>query len=75
MAERKFTKGCPEWLMFQEYYQLVQKYYLPESNDKYLEESVDAFRDFAKKYKNIPLAKHLGVAFSGYVEAVLKGDL
>lgn len=74
MAERKFTKGCPEWLMFQDYYKLVQKYYLPDISDKYLDDMIGEFGMFSKKHRNIPLAKHLGIAFSSYAEEILKGE-
>jgi len=74
MAERKFTKGCPEWRMFQEYYQLVQAYYLPENSEGYCGEVYEAFAGFARRYKNIPLAKHLGIAFSSYAEEIVQGN-
>ena len=61
MAEQKFQKGSEEWMMFQEYYQIVQKFYLPEKEDPYWKELHDAVTGFEKKY-SIPLAKHLSVA-------------
>ena len=61
MAEQKFTKGSEAWMMFQEYYQLVQKFYVPENVDKYWEELHSAVTTFEKKY-SVPLAKHLAVA-------------
>ena len=61
MAEQKFQKGSEEWMMFQEYYQIVQRFYLPEESDKYWEELHESVTTFEKKY-SIPLAKYLAVA-------------
>lgn len=73
MAERKFTKGCPEWLMFQDFYRFVQSYYLPENHEIYWESCIDSISELHKKYKEVPVAKHLFLGFLNYAEEVLKG--
>ena len=60
-AEQKFQKGSEEWMMFQEYYKIVQEFYIPEDTDKYWGGLHEAVTTFEKKY-SIPLAKHLAVA-------------
>lgn len=73
MSERKFTKGCPEWLMFQDFYRFVQSYYLPDNHDVYWESCIDSISELHKKYKEVPVAKHLFLGFLNYAEEVLKG--
>ena len=74
MAERKFIKGCTEWLMFQDFYRFVQTYYLPENRETYWESCIDEIDEIRKKYKTIPLSKHLLLGFLNYAEEVLKGE-
>lgn len=70
MAEQKFTKGSEEWMMFQEYYQLVQKFYVPENVDNYWKELHDALTDFGNKYGRF--AKKLALAYMNEMEQKLK---
>lgn len=63
MAEIKFQKGSEEWLMFQSYYQIIQKYYIPESNDNYWDAIFEEIDKFCKKYQQVPLARNIGMAF------------
>lgn len=75
MAERKFTKGCPEWLMFQDFYKFVQMYYLPEKKEVYWDSCIDSISELQKKYKTVPIAKHLFLGFLNYAEDVLKASI
>lgn len=72
MAEHKFPKGSPEWLMFQDYYKLCQKYWVAENADVYWKGIVADAGDFLKKYKEVPLAEGLYLAFVTTQEAKLK---
>lgn len=63
MASKKFQKGSEEFMMFQEYYGLVQKYYVVEKdNFDYWKNAREEAVAFAEKYKEIPLAVSLSVA-------------
>ena len=73
MASVKFQKGSEEWMMFQDYYKLVQKYYIPEDTDEYWEEVVKEVDIFVKKYQaNVPLARNIALAFANTLEEELK---
>lgn len=72
MAEIKFQKGSEEWLMFQEYYKIIQKYYIPESNDSYWDSVVEEMDGFCKKYQQVPLARKIVMAFLKTMEEELK---
>lgn len=72
MADIKFQKGSEEWLMFQEYYKIIQKYYIPESNDIYWDSVVEEMDGFCKKYQQVPLAKKIAMAFLKTMEEELK---
>ena len=54
MAERKFAKGCPEWLMFQDFYRFVQSYYLPENREEYWISCIDSISELFRKHKTLP---------------------
>lgn len=72
MAEIKFQKGSEEWLMFQEYYKIIQKYYIPESNDIYWDSVVEEMDGFCKKYQQVPLARKIAMAFLKTMEEELE---
>ena len=72
MAEIKFQKGSEEWLMFQEYYKIIKKYYIPESNDSYWYAVVEEMDGFCKKYQQVPLARKMAMAFLKTMEEELK---
>ena len=74
MAERKFTKGCPEWLMFQDFYRFVQSYYLPENREEYWISCIDSISELFRKHKNVPLTKHILLGFLNYIEEASKGE-
>ena len=73
MASVKFQKGSEEWMMFQDYFKLVQDYYIPEDTDEYWEEVIREVDIFAKKYQgNVPLARGIALAFVTTLEEELK---
>lgn len=45
--ESRFLKGTEEWTMFMEFWNLCQKYWIPESEDSWWDEAlgkIDAFQ-------------------------------
>ena len=61
MAEKKFSKGSEEWIMFQDFWRLCQMVWIPEDSDEYWEKTVDMVENFVDKYHN-DFAKALGLA-------------
>lgn len=51
--ERKFEKGSDEWMMFQDYYKICQRHWVPEDfdNNGYWDGLKNELDDFFKKYK------------------------
>ncbi len=52
MAGIKFLKGTDEWQLFMDYWNLCQKYWVPEADDRYWEGLVKAADEFYRKYNN-----------------------
>ena len=57
MASVKFEKCSLEWNMFKDYWNLCQKFWIPEDNDEYWEDVVRETDEFYKKYKDVMLTK------------------
>lgn len=74
MASVKFEKGSKEWLMFQDYWKLCQKFWVPEDNDEYWEMVKDTTDDFYEKYKDIALAREIAGAFVKVMEKQYKAN-
>ncbi|MCI8535504.1 MAG: hypothetical protein HFG68_08010 [Hungatella sp.] len=59
MASVRFQKGSKEWNMFRDYWNLCQKFWIPEDSEEYwnlvLKESIE----FKKKYESLPLANEI----------------
>lgn len=72
MAAVKFEKGSEEWTMFQQYYILIQKYYIPDDTDKYWEDVIAEMGEFIKKYEKVPLARKIAMGFLDTMESELK---
>ena len=54
MASTIFPKGSDEWMMFQDFYKICQRYWLPEdfNDESYWENGMmKEMDDFFKKYK------------------------
>lgn len=71
MASKKFTPGCEEHKTFNEFWKLVQKYYIPEDADVYWQGVMDDFNEFAKKNT---LARSLALGFIDFLERKYKHD-
>lgn len=63
MAEQKFGKGTEEWLMFVDYWNYCQKYWVVEDCDEYWQDLIDDSNALCKKYQDIPLARKIVFAF------------
>lgn len=72
MASVKFEKDSHEWHMFQDYWKLCQKFWVPENNDEYWKAIVRETDDFYEKYKDITLSKKIALAFVDAVDEKLK---
>jgi hypothetical protein len=60
MASERFEKTSPEWMMFQDYWKLCQKYWIADGSDKYWEQLIRETNEFCEKYKNIRLSREIG---------------
>lgn len=63
MASVKFEKGSKEWYMFQEYWKLCQRFWVPEDSKQYWNALVEEMDSFYKKYKDIALSEKIAAAF------------
>lgn len=68
MAEKRFGKGSEEWTMFTDYWQFVQKYYIPEPQDAWWEELISEADKLARKYGNTQYIRDLIFAHTNDVE-------
>lgn len=74
MASVRFEKGSEEWLMFQDYWKLCQKYWDVENSDEYWDELIKESEEFLKKYESIPLARKISMAFLDTQEEKYKNN-
>lgn len=74
MASARFEKGSEEWLMFQDYWKLCQKYWGVENSDEYWGELIKETDVFLKKYETIPLARKIAMAFLDTQEEKYKSN-
>lgn len=72
MPSVKFVKGSEEWLMFQDFYNLVQSVYEPVDSREYWDELFDKVTKFVAKYNNHGLACELGYAIADYVDKKIR---
>lgn len=77
MASKKFNKGSEEWMMFMDFWNLCQKYWIVEDTDEYWEGVIRSANDFQKKYNHILLSRRLALAFVDALEDVFRkrGDI
>ena len=72
MASKKFEKGSQEFSWFGEFWQVVQKYWIPEVNDDYWEQAADEIEKFYKKYENTEklnrFTKKMAVAYLEFLD-------
>lgn len=74
MASVKFAKGSVEWYMFQDYWKLCQKFWIPENSDKYWDDVVKESREFLQKYEDITFSVNLIIALVDNLESRIKQE-
>lgn len=75
MAGAELKKGTEAWMMYADFWKLLKDYWIPEENDNYWNELVNAANEFAEKYKYaIPgnLSVKLAIAFCEAKDIELK---
>ena len=72
MAGVRFEKGSEEWALFMDFWQICQKYWGVEDNDDYWQEFLKDADVFYKKYRSIPFAGRVIIAFIETQEQQLK---
>lgn len=79
MAEKKIEKGSDEWQFFQDFWKFRQKYYIPDNEEDWIVEMMNAGEMIIEKYKNTDFAKFAqGLIFEhfAYIERGYKrGDI
>ena len=68
---KELKKGDIEYEMFNDYWQIMKQYNIPEDNDEYWESLISAVNEFYKKY-NSQYAKDLVLAFTASRENMWK---
>lgn len=69
MASKTLTRDTPEFKMFGEYYNLVQKFYIVERTDEYWDALVKEGNEFFDKWsKTVPISRELVNALLNYQE-------
>lgn len=66
--EKRFGKGSEEFTMFTDYWQFVQKYYIPEPQDEWWEEFDREANKLAEKYGKTQYIRDLILAHVNDVE-------
>ena len=70
-----FEKDSIEMQMFREFYNIIQRYWIPEDTEEYWQGLLDEGNIFLNRFRNTcPLARKLIVAFNNQQEEVLKND-
>lgn len=67
MAERRFKKDSPEWVMMNDFLVLLQRFYDPEDSSEYWESVVYSQNEFYEKHKSM-LGRKLANLFINYLE-------
>ena len=74
MAEVKFTKDDPEFKILNEFWALLQRYYIPEQSDEYWEALIADVNKFLEGNPQA-LARGLSKFLTTYLENKMKGRL
>jgi len=68
MASCRFGKESEEFSMFADYWNICQKFWVPECSDEYWEDLIAELNEFEKKYCKISLARKLANALLSDLE-------
>lgn len=63
MGSKRFEDGTKERQMFQDFWQLCQKFWAVEGRDAYWEEALAETKKFSDKYRGDAFAEEVSVAF------------
>lgn len=63
MGSKRFENGTRERQMFQDFWQLCQKFWVVEDRDAYWKEALEGTREFNDRYKGDAFAEEVSVAF------------
>lgn len=70
-----FAKESAEMLMFRDFYNIIQKYWIPEDTESYWQGLIDESNAFIEKFRHTcPLSRKLIVAFNNQQEEVMRND-
>lgn len=72
MASKRFEKGSVEWGMFQDFWKMAQKFYVPEDDQNYWEELTNEQVRYQEKYKEIALAQEMNVGLGRALEKMYR---
>lgn len=72
MASVKFNKDSPEFTILNEFWAMLQKFYVPEESDEYWQEFIAEYDDFIRRHPD-ELSRQLLKAMHIYLEKKLKG--
>lgn len=67
-VEVKFLKGTEEWTMFMEFWNLCQKYWIPESEDSWWDEALNEIDAFQKNNGSTVFARGLSMTLINHLE-------
>lgn len=74
--EQEFKKGSLERAFFSEFYELCEKYWVPEDSDDYWKSMIRDTEALNEKYKELqPLSKEIIVGFVCGLTAKKDGEL
>lgn len=69
MAEKKIENGSDEWQFFQDFWKFRQKYYIPDNEEDWIVEMMNAGEMIIEKYKNTDFAKFAqGLIFEHFAD-------
>lgn len=68
MGEVRFLKGTEKWIMFMEFWNLCQKYWIPEREDSWWNEALGEIEAFQKRNGSTVFVRGLGMALINHLE-------
>ena len=71
MLKKKLDKATKEFEMFQEYWKIIQDFYIPEETDEYWEEINRTLNEFSRRHGKF--AYDLAIAFLDEQDRKIKG--
>lgn len=74
MASTTFTKGSPEQSAFRDFWELCQKYWIPEDTDEYWHGFINDGEQFYQKHKAQPMARPAVGMLMNYLENKYKEE-